>query len=76
MATTAAPVMDSDTNAARHAGLARQALLPDEELVDTTYASVDHILKAAADHGVTLTGPLPRRSGPHPRCLRSRRFHH
>ncbi len=55
--------MDSDTNAARHADLARQALLPDEELVDATHASVDHILKAAADHGVTLTGPLRRRSG-------------
>jgi len=63
VATTVATTADVDTVPARHADLARVALLPDEYLVDAGYVSVDHILAARADHGVELVGPLPLDSG-------------
>ncbi len=63
VATTVATTADVDTVPARHADLARVALLPDEHLVDAGYVSVDHILAARADHGVELVGPLPLDSG-------------
>lgn len=59
VATTAATLSDVETVTARHADLAAADLLPDRELVDAAYVSVDHILDAAAVHGVDLFGPVP-----------------
>ncbi|MCZ4103791.1 IS1182 family transposase [Streptomyces sp. H39-C1] len=59
VATTAATVSDVETVTARHNDLAAADLLPDQELVDAAYVSVDHILDADADHGIDLVGPLP-----------------
>ncbi|MET9039432.1 MULTISPECIES: IS1182 family transposase [Streptomyces] len=59
VATTAATLSDVETVTARHADLAAADLLPNRELVDAAYVSVDHILDAAAVHGVDLFGPVP-----------------
>ena len=63
VATTVATTADVETMPARHAELASIGLLPDEHLVDASYASVDGVLAARADHGVELVGPLPPDSG-------------
>jgi hypothetical protein len=59
VATTTAPSNDIETVTERHADLEAADLLPDQELVDAAYVSVDHILDAACDHGIDLVGPLP-----------------
>lgn len=59
VATTPATTSDVETVTTRHADLAEADLLPDRELVDAGYMSVDHVLAARALHGVELVGPLP-----------------
>lgn len=59
VATTSATTSDVETVTARHTDLAEVDLLPDKELVDAGYVSVDHVLAARALHGVELVGPLP-----------------
>jgi hypothetical protein len=59
VATSTAPVNDIETVTDRHADLAAADLLPNQELVDAAYVSVDHILDAATEHGIDLVGPLP-----------------
>ncbi|MGW1076059.1 transposase [Streptomyces sp. NPDC002537] len=59
VATTPATTSDVETVTARHTDLAVAGLLPDQELVDAGYVSVDHVLAARALHGAELIGPLP-----------------
>ncbi|MEU5431558.1 IS1182 family transposase [Streptomyces olivoreticuli] len=59
VATTTGTLSDVETVTARHTDLAAADLLPDRELVDAAYVSVDHILNAATIHGVDLFGPAP-----------------
>ncbi|MFF1796557.1 IS1182 family transposase, partial [Kitasatospora sp. NPDC058263] len=42
-----------------HTCLARRGLLPAEHLVDAGYTSLVRLERAAREHQVTVTGPLP-----------------
>ncbi|WP_203217860.1 transposase [Nocardia terpenica] len=59
VATAPATANDSTAIAGIHSRLARRGLLPDEHLVDSGYTSVVHMERAAREHQVTLSGPLP-----------------
>ena len=59
VATTAATTDDSQALPGIHTRLARRGLLPAEHLVDGGYTSLVHLERAAREHQVTVTGPLP-----------------
>lgn len=56
--TTPAPEQDVHALDLIHTALARQGLLPDEHLVDTGYVTPQGIHHAAAQHGITVVGPV------------------
>ncbi|MGK4585995.1 IS1182 family transposase [Kitasatospora sp. HPMI-4] len=59
VATTSAATNDGQALPGIHTRLARRALLPAEHLVDGGYTSLVHLERAAREHGVTVSGPLP-----------------
>ncbi len=59
VATTSAATNDGQALPGIHTRLARRALLPGEHLVDGGYTSLVHLERAAREHQVNLTGPLP-----------------
>ncbi|MEU7990831.1 transposase [Streptosporangium canum] len=56
--TTTPPVSDMKVTDQIHARLDERGIVPGEHLVDAGYIDAGHILNAAADHGITLIGPL------------------
>ncbi|MFE2917369.1 hypothetical protein ACFXI0_39305 [Kitasatospora indigofera] len=59
VATTSAVTNDGQALPGIHTRLARRELLPAEHLVDGGYTSLVHLKRAAREHQVTVTGPLP-----------------
>lgn len=59
VATTPATRPDGAATAGIHDRLEARGLLPGEHLVDTTYATADHLVSGRDDHGVDLVGPAP-----------------
>lgn len=59
VATTSAATNDGQTLPGIHARLARRELLPGEHLVDGGYTSLVHLERAAREHQITVSGPLP-----------------
>ncbi|MET7774110.1 IS1182 family transposase [Nocardia sp. NPDC005366] len=59
VATTPATTNDARALPGIHTRLQRRALLPAEHLVDGGYTSLVHVARAAREHQVTLSGPLP-----------------
>lgn len=59
VATTAATTHDSHVLPGIHTRLHRRGLLPAGQLVDAGYTSLPHLDKAAREHQLTVTGPLP-----------------
>jgi transposase len=59
VATTSAATDDSQALPGIHSRLARRGLLPAEHLVDGGYTSLVDLERAAREHQVTVTGPLP-----------------
>ncbi len=59
VATTSAATNDGQALPGIHTRLARRALLPAEHLVDGGYTSLVHLERAAREHQVTVSGPLP-----------------
>jgi hypothetical protein len=59
VATTSATTNDGQALPAIHTRLARRGLLPAEHLVDGGYTSLVHLERAAREHQVTVSGPLP-----------------
>ena len=59
VATTSAATNDGQALPGIHTRLARRGLLPAEHLVDGGYTSLVHLERAAREHQVTVTGPLP-----------------
>ncbi len=55
--TTPANVHDALRTAPIHAALAVKNLAPSEHLVDSAYASADHLISAREKHGMDLVGP-------------------
>ncbi|MBT2384497.1 transposase [Streptomyces sp. ISL-11] len=77
VATSTATLSNVETVTTRHHNLAAADLLPEQELVDAAYVSVDHILDAATDHGITHdtvnrpaeSPPGSPQTEPHPRSV-------
>ncbi|WP_246203674.1 transposase [Streptomyces tailanensis] len=59
VATTSAATNDGQALPGIHTRLARRGLLPAEHLVDGGYTSLVHLERAAREHQVTVSGPLP-----------------
>ncbi|MFF0401819.1 IS1182 family transposase [Streptomyces sp. NPDC005248] len=59
VATTSAATNDGQALPGIHTRLARRGLLPAEHLVDGGYTSLVHVERAAREHQITVTGPLP-----------------
>ncbi|WP_322941076.1 IS1182 family transposase [Actinacidiphila paucisporea] len=59
VATTSAATNDGQALPGIHTRLARRGLLPAEHLVDGGYTSLVHLERAACEHQITVTGPLP-----------------
>lgn len=59
VATTSAATNDAQALPGIHSRLARRGLLPAEHLVDGGYTSLVHLERAAREHQVTISGPLP-----------------
>ncbi|MFJ9847636.1 IS1182 family transposase [Kitasatospora sp. NPDC101155] len=59
VATTSAATNDAQDLPGIHRRLARRGLLPAEHLVDSGYTSLAHLERAAREHQVTVSGPLP-----------------
>ncbi|MEU6419145.1 IS1182 family transposase [Streptomyces spiralis] len=59
VATTSAATNDAQALPGIHARLARRGLLPAEHLVDGGYTSLVHLERAAREHQITVSGPLP-----------------
>jgi hypothetical protein len=59
VATTSAAANDAQTLPDIHTRLARRKLLPSEHLVDGGCTSLVHLERAAREHQVTVSGPLP-----------------
>ena len=59
VATTSAATNDGQALPGIHTRLARRGLLPAEHLVDGGYTSLVHLERAAREHEITVTGPLP-----------------
>lgn len=59
VATTAATTNDAQVLPDIHNRLRRRGLLPGEHLVDGGYTSLVHLERAAREHQVTVSGPLP-----------------
>ncbi|WP_433726241.1 transposase [Nocardia sp. CA-129566] len=59
VATTPATTNDAQVLPGIHTRLQRRALLPTEHLVDGGYTSLVHVARAAREHQVTVSGPLP-----------------
>lgn len=59
VATTSAATNDGQALPGIHTRLARRGLLPAEHLVDGGYTSLVHLERAAREHRVTVSGPLP-----------------
>lgn len=59
VATTSAATNDGQALPGIHTRLARRALLPGEHLVDGGYTSLVRLERAAREHQVTVSGPLP-----------------
>ncbi|WP_326847304.1 transposase [Streptomyces kaniharaensis] len=57
--TTSAATNDAQALPGIHTRLARRGLLPAEHLVDGGYTSLVHLERAAREHQVTVSGPLP-----------------
>ena len=57
MATTSAPVDDSQVTAQLHAALQEKALLPSWHMVDTGYLDAELLATSQRDYGVELWGP-------------------
>ncbi|WUV40389.1 transposase (plasmid) [Streptomyces sp. NBC_01483] len=62
MATTSAATNDAQSLPGIHTRLARRGLLPAEHLVDGGYTSLVHLERAAREHQITVSGPLPGNS--------------
>lgn len=58
VATTSAATSDAQVLPGLRARPARRGLLPAEHLVDGGYTSLVHLERAAAEHQVTVSGPL------------------
>src|SRR6266700_26688 len=56
--TTLANVPDVEMTATIQEGLARQALLPDEQIVDTGYVDAELLVRSKQHHGIALIGPV------------------
>jgi transposase len=59
VATTSAATNDAQALPGIHTRLSRRGLLPAEHLVDAGYTSLVHLERAAREHQVTVSGPLP-----------------
>ncbi|MCA2229004.1 transposase [Nonomuraea aurantiaca] len=59
VATTPAATNDAQALPGIHTRLAHRGLLPAEHLVDGGYSSLVHLERAAREHQVTVSGPLP-----------------
>jgi hypothetical protein len=59
VATTSAATNDGQALPGIHSRLARRELLPADHLVDGGYTSLVHLERAAREHQVTVSGPLP-----------------
>ncbi|WP_461067549.1 IS1182 family transposase [Streptomyces pseudoechinosporeus] len=59
VATTSATTNDGQALPGIHTRLARRGLLPAEHLVDGGYTSLVHLERAAREHQITVSGPLP-----------------
>jgi len=59
VATTSAATNDGQALPGIHTRLAHRELLPAEHLVDGGYTSLIHLERAAREHQVTVSGPLP-----------------
>lgn len=59
VATTSAATNDGQALPGTHTRLARRGLLPAEHLVDGGYTSLVHLERAAREHQITVSGPLP-----------------
>jgi len=59
VATTSAATTDAQALPGIHTHLAHRGLLPAEHLVDGGYTSLVHLERAAREHQVTVSGPLP-----------------
>lgn len=59
VATTSAATNDGQALPGIHNRLARRGLLPAEHLVDGGYTSLVHLERAAREHQITVSGPLP-----------------
>ncbi|MGW0819352.1 hypothetical protein ACWD00_40255 [Streptomyces viridiviolaceus] len=59
VATTSAATNDAQALPGIHTRLARRGLLPAEHLVDGGYTSPVHLERAAPEHQITPSGPLP-----------------
>lgn len=59
VATTSAATNDAQALPGIHTRLARRGLLPAEHLVDGGYTSLVHLERAAREHQITVSGPLP-----------------
>ena len=63
--TTPAPVSDFDITPPIVATLARQELLPNEQLLDAGYMTAAHVISSQRDYGIDLVGPIaPDTRGP------------
>jgi hypothetical protein len=78
VATTSAATNDGQALPGIHTRLARRRLLPGEHLVDGGYTSLVHLERAAREHQITVSGPLPgnptrqhRKDVPLPRTAQS-----
>ncbi|MEV6984481.1 transposase [Sphaerisporangium sp. NPDC051017] len=58
VATTPAPVDDSEVTALVHEGLERQGVLPDEHAVDSAYVSAEQLVTARDRFGIEILGPV------------------
>ncbi|MCX4825980.1 transposase [Streptomyces sp. NBC_01142] len=59
VATTSAATNDGEALPGIHTRLARRGLLPAEHLVDGGYTSLVHMERAAREHQIIVSGPLP-----------------
>ncbi|WP_405593185.1 IS1182 family transposase [Streptomyces sp. NBC_01190] len=59
VATTSAATNDGQALPGIHTRLARRGLLPGEHLVDGGHTSPVHLERAAREHQITVSGPLP-----------------
>nr|WP_184759041.1 IS1182 family transposase [Streptosporangium album] len=63
VATTPAPVDDSEVTGLVHESLERRGLLPDEHAVDSAYVSAEHLVSARDRFGIDVLGPVSADTG-------------